>query len=213
MNKIYKIVWSKVKNCYVVVSELAKSHTKAPASRGINRALVVGVLACILSCGTVMPVKAYEYDMGQYRFYSIYEVTNWDEAGSDWHGYGLAIDKNTGAVYTGLGNSSSGGDGGVTITSNSLGSLNGVSYTAGNGITISSDNKVSVKPGTNVTVDGNGVSVNGNGSVGSGDTGLISGDTAYTELRSSANGNYVIQLELYNFISSFPLFSSFLTIP
>ena len=25
MNKIYKVVWSKVKNCYVVVSELAKN--------------------------------------------------------------------------------------------------------------------------------------------------------------------------------------------
>ena len=30
MNKIYKLIWSKVKNCYVVASELAKSHTKAP---------------------------------------------------------------------------------------------------------------------------------------------------------------------------------------
>ena len=25
MNKIYKVVWSKVKNCYIVVSELAKN--------------------------------------------------------------------------------------------------------------------------------------------------------------------------------------------
>ncbi|HAM05084.1 MAG TPA: hypothetical protein DCP59_06195, partial [Megasphaera sp.] len=26
MNKIYKVIWSKVRNCYIVVSELAKSH-------------------------------------------------------------------------------------------------------------------------------------------------------------------------------------------
>lgn len=26
MNKIFKIIWSKARNCYVVVSELAKSH-------------------------------------------------------------------------------------------------------------------------------------------------------------------------------------------
>ena len=32
MNKIYKLIWSKVKNCWVVVSELAKSHTKSPKS-------------------------------------------------------------------------------------------------------------------------------------------------------------------------------------
>ena len=30
MNKVYKLVWSKVKNCYVAVSEIAKSHTKSP---------------------------------------------------------------------------------------------------------------------------------------------------------------------------------------
>ena len=32
MNKIYKLIWSKVKNCYVVASELAKSRSKAPNS-------------------------------------------------------------------------------------------------------------------------------------------------------------------------------------
>ena len=26
MNKIFKVIWSKARNCYVVVSELAKSH-------------------------------------------------------------------------------------------------------------------------------------------------------------------------------------------
>ena len=36
MNKIYKVIWSKVKNCYVVVSELAKSRTKSPKSKVID---------------------------------------------------------------------------------------------------------------------------------------------------------------------------------
>ncbi len=64
-----------------------------------------------------------------------------------------------------------------------------------------------------MTVNADGISVTGNGSVASGDSGLIDGDKLYAEVRPSANGNYVIQLELYNFISSFPLFCSFLTIP
>ena len=51
MNKIYKVIWSKAKNCYVVASELAKSHTKAPKSGVMSRALVAGVLACVLSTG------------------------------------------------------------------------------------------------------------------------------------------------------------------
>ena len=195
MNKIYKLVWSKTKNMYVAVCEFAKSHTKASKSGIVSRALVVGVLACVLSCGAVMPVKANEYDMGQYRFYSIYEITNWDESGSEWHGYGLAIDKNTGAVYTGEGRNTSGGDGSVSITSNSLGTLNGssgsISYTAGNGISISSDNTISAKAGTNVTVNSNGISVTGNGTVASGNTGLIDGGKLYSEVRPSDNGNYV----------------------
>ena len=28
MNKVYKLVWSKVRNCYVAVAEIAKSHSK-----------------------------------------------------------------------------------------------------------------------------------------------------------------------------------------
>ena len=61
MNKVYKVIWSKAKNCYVVASELAKSHTKAPKSGVMSRALVAGVLACVLSCGAVMPAYADDY--------------------------------------------------------------------------------------------------------------------------------------------------------
>ena len=54
MNKIFKLVWSKVKNCYVVVSELAKNRTKAPDGKAVSHTVVVGILTCVLSCGTVM---------------------------------------------------------------------------------------------------------------------------------------------------------------
>ena len=58
MNKIYKVVWSRVKHCYVVASELAKSHSKVAASRVIGRTVLVGVLVCVVSCGAVMPKMA-----------------------------------------------------------------------------------------------------------------------------------------------------------
>ena len=35
MNRVYKVIWSKVKNCYVAVSEIAKSHTKGCSDRRI----------------------------------------------------------------------------------------------------------------------------------------------------------------------------------
>ena len=46
MNRIYKVVWSKAKNCYVVASELAKRHTKGSGTRSLSRAAVtLGVVA------------------------------------------------------------------------------------------------------------------------------------------------------------------------
>ena len=48
MNKIYKLVWSKTRNMYVAVSELAKAHTKSSASGSIRRTVIAGVLACVL---------------------------------------------------------------------------------------------------------------------------------------------------------------------
>lgn len=50
MNKTYKVIWSKVRNAYVVVSELAKSHGKdkachsAPLSHGLACAVMLGCL-------------------------------------------------------------------------------------------------------------------------------------------------------------------------
>ena len=58
MNRIYKVIWSKAKNCYVVASELAKSRTKSPKSSAISPAIVAGVLACVLSFGAIMPAYA-----------------------------------------------------------------------------------------------------------------------------------------------------------
>ncbi|WP_444180618.1 ESPR domain-containing protein, partial [Dialister hominis] len=32
MNKIFKVIWSRTKNCYVTASELAKGHTKSAST-------------------------------------------------------------------------------------------------------------------------------------------------------------------------------------
>ena len=50
MNSIYKVIWSKVKNCYIVVSEIAKSHSK-PVSTKLNAGkTVAAVLAVTALC-------------------------------------------------------------------------------------------------------------------------------------------------------------------
>ena len=49
MNKIYKVVWSKVKHCYVVTSELAKRQTKGCGVRSLRMAAVsMGIAAALI---------------------------------------------------------------------------------------------------------------------------------------------------------------------
>ena len=43
MNRIYKVVWSKVKHAYVVTSELAKSHTKSASGKAVKAMLATAV--------------------------------------------------------------------------------------------------------------------------------------------------------------------------
>lgn len=56
MNNIYKVIWSKAKNCYVVASEIARSHTKSATGSGkiggVTRcSLLASLMALSLLCG------------------------------------------------------------------------------------------------------------------------------------------------------------------
>ena len=57
MNKIYKVIWSKVKSCYVVVSEIAGSNGKSRRGRASKSALVA-VLAVMLGFGGIVGSEA-----------------------------------------------------------------------------------------------------------------------------------------------------------
>ena len=185
MNKIYKLVWSKTKNMYVAVCEFAKSHTKAPGSRAVNRTVVAGVLACVLSCGAV--VSSFAQTPAE-RYSSWVYIGQWGTA----VGLGSLPNGQLEKFHT------DSQDPNLQIThimsSNMYVSTVPISaegmFSAGSGITISGST-ISAKPGTNVTVNSNGISVTGNGSVASGDTGLIDGGKLYAEVRPSDNGNYV----------------------
>ena len=202
MNKTFKIIWSKARNCYVVASELAKRRTKAPKSRMFSKALIAGILSCVLNCGIVIPVNAAVGDHGggawNYSTNNVY----------------LTYDVATGTLHllNPSGNSSGEGDGGTdawvvigdvsgsgSVTRDQIISALGyipiatdtnTTYSAGNGLALSGTT-FSAIAGTNVTVNADGISVTGNGSVASGDSGLIDGSKLYTEVRPSDNGNYV----------------------
>ena len=82
MNKIYKVIWSKAKNCYVVASELAKSHTKSPKSSVISRTLVASVLVSLLGTSIASPVFADgpddNYVLGRNNFGEVTIIDDYD---------------------------------------------------------------------------------------------------------------------------------------
>ncbi|WP_304052173.1 ESPR domain-containing protein, partial [Megamonas hypermegale] len=58
MNKIYKVIWSKVKNQYVVVSELAHSCTKSASRKTVGKTAAAVLAALVITSGAVAPVEA-----------------------------------------------------------------------------------------------------------------------------------------------------------
>ena len=237
MNKIYKLVWSKVKNCYVVVSELAKSHTKSPKSGIMSRSLVAGVLAsiccvvaselakskrktskgckfnriletgflaCIISGSIILPSEAMVSN-GTYNFYTVYSTNSDNGGGQTIYNYGLAYNPSNNTLYTASYWYDSSSPEPAYWGNVQLDGPIAVGSSVTRDQIISALGYIPIATDTNTTYSaGNGLALN---------SGLIDGDKLYAEVRPSANGNYVIQLELYNFISSFPLFCSFLTIP
>lgn len=57
MNKIFKVIWSKSRNCYVVASELAKGHTKASSTGDKTRRLALAAIAALM----LLPVGGFSY--------------------------------------------------------------------------------------------------------------------------------------------------------
>ena len=62
MNRVYKLVWSKVRNCYVVASELAKRNSKggSKARAGISGVLIAAGL--VTGLGMAATAEAANYD-------------------------------------------------------------------------------------------------------------------------------------------------------
>ena len=66
MNKIFKVIWSKSKQCYVVVSEMAKNTT------GKKKIVVAGILATLMAGQAVqvdaVPIKNNSTKTGIFLF-------------------------------------------------------------------------------------------------------------------------------------------------
>ena len=120
MNKIYKVIYSKVRQCYVVVSEIAKSHGKGAKSEhavkgnSYSRQLAVAV-ALAISCGGLLYPTQAEADASTNNYFTAYDKNYFDKDGNrskDWSSakeftnsanaiYGSVEAKGTGAIAAG----------------------------------------------------------------------------------------------------------------
>ena len=175
MNKIYKVIWSKAKHCYVVVSELAKSHTKGCGKRSLRRTAVsLGIVATLLGG---FSGSAWADGSGTIEFT--------DKT------YDTEPTNTTTITYTitGAGSVSvSQSDMAITIT----GTDNDTIYTPGGGITISAGNEISAKvDGSSISVGTNGLQANATGSILSDNTGLVNGGQVYTAIQATQTNSNI----------------------
>lgn len=120
MNKIYKVIYSKVRQCYVVVSEIARSHGKGAKSEhavkgnSYSRQLAVAV-ALAISCGGLLYPTQAEANVSTNDYFTAYDENYFDKDGNrskDWSGvkeftnsadavHGSVEAKGTGAIAAG----------------------------------------------------------------------------------------------------------------
>ena len=83
MNKIYNVIWSHVKQCYVVTSELAKAHGRTSIGGRTSRLAVAALTAFILTAGaTSVGLAADPATDANIHYYSI-KVTQESAEGND----------------------------------------------------------------------------------------------------------------------------------
>lgn len=153
MNKIYKIVWSKIRNTWVVASEIAKGHGKSSSSEGNGKLLKSLVLTALLGsfmtagmspvAATLTPEQQAVYNavLKELENKGVHYVSVKGESQDNKSNY-----KNDGAK----------GKGAVAIGENALAAKGGT-----------------VSIGRNAHILGNGGNTDGEGSVAIGDNALI----------------------------------------
>lgn len=86
MNRVYKVIWSKAKHCYVVTSEIARSVTKSASSArsaGRKGAAVLAMAALLFTAGGVLGEAANVTDVKQGSTTDVIMVTKDDGKAPD----------------------------------------------------------------------------------------------------------------------------------
>ena len=152
MNKIYKLVWSKVRNTWVVASEIAKGHGKNASATGERKLLKTAVITaimggCLMTGGLASAALTPEQQV-------VYDAVLHELENNGIHYMSVkGTSKDSGSNYK---NDGAKGNGAVAIGEKALASKGGT-----------------VSIGRNAHIKGNGGNTDGEGSVAIGDNSLI----------------------------------------
>ena len=125
MNRIYKVVWSKAKNCYTVVSEIAKRHGKGNRARTCAAAF----LAAFALTGVMGMSEVQALDANVYNVNTLNAKYNLNVGGQAANGFTPFFVNSNGAFHAAANEFSVNEDGKVTATAGEIG---GVTIKEGN---------------------------------------------------------------------------------
>lgn len=90
MNRIYKVIWNKGKNCYSVVSEIAKNHGKSSSCR--KKAVTAVMILSLLSAGGLTyaqdPATPAPEPKAVVPYFSVNANDSANPAGTNWNSDG-----------------------------------------------------------------------------------------------------------------------------
>lgn len=138
MNKIFKVIWSKARNCYVVVSELAKSHDDGHVRRSRSGCCrKAAVLAAFVLTTSLAAVPVWAADVHG-------NITN-DEA-STMTGSNTIKNQSENSVIYGAGNTVDNSKNAVVVGKGNIGNTNSV--VIGNNAKSDAENQIIIGQGT-----------------------------------------------------------------
>ena len=162
MNKIFKVIWSKSKQCYIVVSEMAKNKT------GKKKIIVAGIFATLALIGPLQSVQAVDGTGNKAGFSNAASGVNFNST------QGLAIGLSNGDKTSANGNVS-------TVAIGAHSNAKGSSSVAIGGAVV--DGAGAIGLGWSTATGDNAVALGGTGST------SASGNNAFAASGGNASGN------------------------
>ena len=188
MNRVYKVIWNKGKNCYSVVSEIAKTHGKSSGCR--KKAVTALMVLSLLSAGGLTyaedPATPVDPDSWRTHYFSVHANDSANPAGTNWTNDGA---KELGAIAIGPRTGAQGAYG----TAVGAYAQAGGSQASAFGVAANASGVAATAAGTNAKAMGTAATATGSAAVANGDIASAFGSAANaTGTASTAAGSNAV---------------------